>query len=158
MKTIFALLVLLVVAGSLLGQPRLPEKKTAPVAKDAAGTPAAPAEKDTKKKEEPPAKIEGMEIARSGGGFLSLQIVNGTFKMSFYDAKKKATRPNVARAILRWDGKYKAPPERVVLLPGGGSNSFISERTVTPPSLQFQTGDSLAPGRARGHGAGRREL
>lgn len=101
-----------------------------------AATPARPAAKgsaDKQEKKEEPAKIEGMEIARGSHGFLGLQIVNGTFKMSFYDAKKKPVAPDVAQAVLRWDAKIKAPPERVVLVPGGGANTFISEKIVRPP-------------------------
>ena len=132
MRTMVALLFVVGSTLSLVAQSRPADKKTPLAAKAAPAAADDSATKDPKKKEEPPAKIEGMEIARSGGGFLGLKVVNGTFKMFFYDAKKKATTPNVARAILRWDGKYKAPPERVVLT-AGGPNTFISERTVKPP-------------------------
>ena len=100
-----------------------------------AATPARPGAKgaDKEAKKEEPAKIDGMEIARGAKGFLGLQIVNGTFKMSFYDAKKKPVPPDVAQAILRWDAKMKAPPERVVLLPGGGPNALGSEKVLRPP-------------------------
>lgn len=104
---------------------------TAPAATPARSGAKGSADKEAKKEE--PAKIEGMEIARGSHGFLGLQIVNGTFKMSFYDTKKKPAPPDVARAILRWEAKIKAPPERVVMLPGGEANTFVSEKIVRPP-------------------------
>lgn len=98
--------------------------------------PAAPADAkkdgkaDAKKKEDEIGKIDGLEIAR-GGGFLGLQIVNGTFKLSFYDAKKKPVAPDVARAALRWNVNYQKQPERVVLVPG--DKALVSDKTIRPP-------------------------
>ena len=91
-------------------------------------------DKSKAKKEEPPAKIEGMEVARGGDkGFLGVQIVNATFKINFYDAKKKPVEPDVARAVLRWDPKYKVGEERVVLNPA--EKSLTSPRNIRPPYL-----------------------
>ena len=102
-------------------------------AKDAKAAPKKDdKKKDSKKKEDAPGKIEGMEIPR-GGGFLGLQIVNGTFKLSFYDAKKKPVAPNVVRATFRWAVSYQKQPERTILSPGGGPNSLMSDKTVKPP-------------------------
>lgn len=94
---------------------------------------AKKAEAKAKKKEEPPAKIAGMEISRGAKGFLGLELVNGTFKLSFYDTKKKAVAPDVARAALRWDVKYKVGQERSVLNPSGDGKSLSSPKTVRPP-------------------------
>lgn len=96
---------------------------------------AAPKEpkKDAKKKEDEIGKIDGMEIARGGNRYLGIQIVGGKFKLSFYDAKKKPVSPDVARAALRWDPRYKLGMERVVLTPGGGPNSLTAEKFVRPP-------------------------
>lgn len=84
------------------------------------------------KKEEPPAKIEGMEIARGTKGFLGLQIVDGNFKLSFYDSKKKAIAPDVGRAVLRWTPNYKPGTEIYVLGPGTGKALTVA-KTVRPP-------------------------
>jgi hypothetical protein len=84
------------------------------------------------KAEEPP-KIEGMEVPRAGGGFLGVAIVGGTFKISFYDAKRKAAPADVARALLRWDPKYKQGSERVVLTPSADGKSLTSAKTIRPP-------------------------
>ncbi len=103
-----------------------PAVKTAPPAKT---TPAASA---AKKKEEPPAKIEGTTIPR-GKKFLGIQIVNGTFKLSFYDEKKKPVTADAARAVLRWDPKYKVGKERLLLSPSEDGKSLTSPKTVRPP-------------------------
>ncbi len=85
---------------------------------------------DGKKKEVPMGKIEGIEIAR-GTGFIGLQLVGGTFRLSFYDAKKKPVAPDVTRANLRWNVKYQSLPERAVLNPDG--TALTSAKVVKPP-------------------------
>jgi hypothetical protein len=94
------------------------------------GAPKSPAQPEAK--DEAPAKIEGMEIARGGGRYLGLAIVDGKFRLAFYDAKKKPVAPDASRAVLRWDAKYKVGLERVVLTPGDG-NVLTSERFIRPP-------------------------
>ena len=129
MKTTLALLAVLGLMLSAAAQ-SAPSGKAAPDSKAAPGK----ADSDGKagKKDEAP-KIEGMEIARGNRGYLGLQIVNGAFKMSFYDAKKKPTAPDVARALLRWDAKYKVGQERLVLNPGGDGTSLAAPKTIRPP-------------------------
>ena len=85
---------------------------------------------DEKKKEEAVAKIEGIEIPR-GGGFMGIQLVEGTFKLSFYDAKKKPVAPDVTRANLRWTVKNQSLPERVVINPDG--KALTSPKVIKPP-------------------------
>jgi hypothetical protein len=99
-------------------------KSTGPDAKKAPGS--------AKKKEEPPAKVDGIAISRANGGFLGLQILNNNFLLTFYDAKKKKVAPDVARAVLRWPVKYQPGPERTVLNPSG-PYSLGSGKTVRPP-------------------------
>jgi hypothetical protein len=100
----------------------------------AAKMPATPKGADKSgKKEEPPAKIEGMEIARGEAGFLGLQIADTTFKLSFYDAKKKPIAADVTRAVLRWNPKYQKNDERVVLERSDDGKSLTSPRTIRPP-------------------------
>jgi hypothetical protein len=84
-----------------------------------------------KKADDEMGKIEGIEIPH-GKGFMGLQLVNSTFKLSFYDAKKKPTAPDVTRAALRWDVKYQPAPERAVLNPDGGT-ALTSAKVVKPP-------------------------
>lgn len=84
-------------------------------------------------KKEEPARIEGIEVARAGGGFLGVAIVEGTFKISFYDDKKKPVKANVVRALLRWDPKGKIGQERVVLNLSADGKALTSPRTIRPP-------------------------
>ncbi len=86
---------------------------------------------DGKKKEDVAAKIEGIEIPH-GKGFLGLQLVNNTFKLSFYDEKKKPTPPDAVRATARWKVNYQPTDERAVLNPDGG-NALVASKTVKPP-------------------------
>jgi hypothetical protein len=115
--------------------PAAPAKdaKGAPAAKDGKAAPAKDPKKDAKKKEEEMGKTEGMEIARANGGFLGVRLVDGAWRVTFYNAKRKPVPPDVARMALRWDAKYKLGEERVVLNPGGDANSMTHPKIVRPP-------------------------
>lgn len=123
---------------------RAAKKETPPAKKEAESAKTAPA-----KKEDEMGKIEGLEIARSGNRFLGLRIVDGNFRLGFYDAKKKPVPPDVERAVLRWDPKYKLGIERAVLVPGGGPNMLTSEKFVRPP-YNFKLTIVLLGGEAKG--------
>jgi hypothetical protein len=105
-------------------------KATAP-----AGRAAAKATPESAKTKEEP-KIEGITIPRANGTFLGLQVANGNFVLTFYDKEKKKTAVDVARAPLRWPGKYQPPPQRTVLNPGA-PNTLTSGKLVRPP-LSFR--------------------
>ena len=114
--------------------PSTEAKKSAPTAdaKAKAG-PTAPVKKDEKqKKAEEIGKIEGMTLAR-GPGFIGVQIVNGVFKLTVYNAKKKPVAADFTRVVLRWNVPSQKLPERTQLLPGGGLGAFTSEKIVRPP-------------------------
>jgi hypothetical protein len=128
MKLLPVLLCSLLAVGSSRAQTAAPAANVAAEKSD-----AKKADAKAKKKEEPPAKIAGLEISRGAKGFLGLELVEGTFKLSFYDVKKKLVVPDVARAALRWDVKYKVGPERSVLNPSGDGKSLSSPKTVRPP-------------------------
>lgn len=94
---------------------------------------AVPAKKDDKKKKaDEMGKIDGMEIPR-GTGFLGVQISNGVFKITVYNAKKKPTAADFTRVALRWQPANQKGPERTLLLPAGGIGVFSSEKIVKPP-------------------------
>lgn len=144
-------------------EPAAPEKKKAlpriviPSDKPAATTQPAPATKTTpapaiatqpavaapktpapkvapKKKEEEMGKIDGVEVARGAKGYFGIQVVNGAFKVTFYNDKKKpAPAGDVDRAALRWNPIHKKGDERVVLLPDGTGQSFTAGTPVRPP-------------------------
>ena len=96
---------------------------------------AEAAKKADAAKVEAPPQIDGMVVPRGALGFMAVQIVGNTFKISFYDAKKKPTKADVTRAILRWDPKYKVGSERVVLNLSEDGKSLASPRNIRPPYL-----------------------
>ncbi len=99
--------------------------------------PAVPgsAKKADAPKTEAPPQIEGIVVPRGALGFMGVEIVNSTFKISFYDAKKKPTKADVTRALLRWDPKYKAGSERLLLSVSEDGKSLTSPRNIRPPYL-----------------------
>ena len=101
------------------------EKATAPKKADATK------KAEPEKKEEP--KIKGVVVSRGEKGFMGVEIVGSSFKITFYDAKKKPIAPDVARAALRWDAKYKVGQERVILNPDADGKSLSNPRTIRPP-------------------------
>jgi outer membrane biosynthesis protein TonB len=88
---------------------------------------------DAKKKEKEEPKIPGVVVERGQKGFMGVEIINGAFKITFYDQKRKKIAPDVARAALRWDAKYKVGQERLVLNPDADGNSLSSPKTIRPP-------------------------
>lgn len=138
MKTFAVLAAALAFATAALAQSSPPSSSKLRIDLDqpAAPTKVAPKKEepkkdDGKKKEADTPKIEGIEIPH-GKGFMGIQLVNSTFKLSFYDEKKKPTAPDVTRAALRWDVKYQPTPERTVLNPDGGT-ALTSGKVVKPP-------------------------
>ncbi|MFI5355709.1 MAG: hypothetical protein ACHQ4G_00090 [Opitutales bacterium] len=78
--------------------------------------------------------IEGLTIARSGRpGFLGLQVVDGNFKLSFYDEKKKPVDADFTRALLRWPVRYQPADMRTLLNVAGDGKSLTSGTFVRPP-------------------------
>ena len=62
-----------------------------------------------------------------------MQIVNSTFKISFYDANRKPAKADVARALLRWVPKSRSGSEWVVLNLSEDGKSLVSPKTIRPP-------------------------
>ncbi|HTB81936.1 MAG TPA: hypothetical protein VK717_13715 [Opitutaceae bacterium] len=80
------------------------------------------------------AKIPGLVIPRANGGFLGLQIDgNESFNLSFYDAKKKPTAPDVASGTIRWTPTGKKGILFVGLEPGSDGVSLSSPKIVQKP-------------------------
>jgi hypothetical protein len=131
MKTFVAFCLTCLVAAAGAQAPTDPA--TPPSTKATATTPA---KKDDGKKKDAKevkiGKIEGLEVARAEG-FLGIQIVGGTFKITAYDAKKNPKAPDFSQIALRWNVNYQKAPERATLSPGGGVGVFTSEKVVKPP-------------------------
>ena len=98
----------------------------------AAAAPGTKAPAPGAKKAEP-AKIEGIEVPRAAGGFLGVALVGGSFKISFYDAKKLPVQANVTRALLRWDPKGRVGQERVMLNRSADGLSLSAPKNIRPP-------------------------
>jgi pyruvate/2-oxoglutarate dehydrogenase complex dihydrolipoamide acyltransferase (E2) component len=125
-------------AASAKPQPSAAQPKAARPATPAAGAKATPSAKPAApkagvKKDEPPAKVEGFEIARGERGFLGLTVQNNTFRMTFYGPDKKPVAPDVTSVALRWPVNYQKNDERTTLLPSGDGKTFVSEKIVRPP-------------------------
>lgn len=167
MKTLVALICALAFGGSLFAESKPAEQPVTP-AKSASGTPATtvlpaarakeevkkvdPKKEDTTKKKEEP-KIEGIVIKRSNGSYLGLRLDGGTYKLSFYDAKKKPVAPDVTRAAARWNPNYKLGSERIILNAGSDGKSLVGSKPVRPP-YAFKLYLTLLKGEAQGDGEG----
>ena len=120
--------------------PVTPADPKAPAAKDA--TPAlgkdAPVKKDDKKKDEKKKeaelpKIPGTVINRPNGTFLSLEVVDGNFKLSFYDKKHKLMAVDVTRATARWPNTKSATPGQFRTVLNGSGTALVGQRPVLAP-------------------------
>ena len=78
--------------------------------------------------------IPGTVIERPAGkGYLSLTLEGGTLKLNFYDAKKQAVAPDVARAAAHWQPKQKISEDRTVLNPTSDGQALLGAKFVQPP-------------------------
>jgi hypothetical protein len=84
-------------------------------------------------KQEAEPKIDGIVLTRPKGGYLGLTLEGGGFKLSFYNAKKKPAKVDVARATARWPVHYSAFDERTVLNPNADGTALTSSKYVRPP-------------------------
>jgi hypothetical protein len=76
--------------------------------------------------------ITGTPIQR-GDGWLGLEIKDNTFRLTFYNAKKKPVPADASSAVIRWSVKYQPNPERAELSPSGDPAVFTSTYTVKSP-------------------------
>ena len=120
-------------AASLLSiAPGALHAQTVPAAQPPAKKPAAPAGQAPAKAapagenpaEEP--KIEGITLARAGGGFLGVRAEGVTLKVTFYNEKKEKVAADAVRITARW---HDTKPRHMVLLPSA------PETLSSPPLL-----------------------
>lgn len=132
MKKLLALLGGLA-AVSLIGQtPPATTSTTTPTV--VTPTPPAPAPKPPAKpveKEQPP--IPGIVLQRGNGNQLGLTIDNGSFKLSFFDKKRKPILSDVTRARAVWNPPYKAIPEQTMLNIVDNGKALGGGKPVRPP-------------------------
>ncbi len=110
--------------------PKAPAAKATP-AKATTGK-AAPVKSEAKKEEELP-KIPGTEIARPNGTKLGLEVVDGKFKLTFYDKKHKAMAMDVTRATARWPNTRSGTPSDYRTVLNGSGTTLVGARPVFPP-------------------------
>jgi hypothetical protein len=103
----------------------------APAIEKPADSKAAPAAKKEVKKEAPLPKIPGMVLTRPNGDFLSLEVVGGNFRLTFYNKKHKPMAMDVSRANARWSNPKKAGDDRTVL--NGSGSVLVGSKPVVPP-------------------------
>lgn len=78
--------------------------------------------------------IAGQTIKRKvGDGYLGLQVVDGNFKLTYYDKDKLPVAADHPRALLRWPVRYKLGDERLMLNVAGDGTFLTSARFVRPP-------------------------
>jgi hypothetical protein len=99
-----------------------------------AGAPAGLAARPTPTPtEEPEGTISGIAIARASGGWLGVEVRDHTFRLTFYDAKKKPVAADVSSAVLRWPVRYQPNDERTQLLPTEDPSVLASTYWVKGP-------------------------
>jgi len=101
------------------------EVKPAPEAK-----PVEKKEEKRKEKEKEPV-IPGMTIVRPNGTFIGFEAVDGKFKLSFYDKKKKPMAVDVSGGLARWANVRGSGDIRSPLNVSG--TALISAKPAIPP-------------------------
>ena len=76
-------------------------------------------------------------MARAQGGWLGVEVANRTFKITFYNEKKKPVAADATSAILRWPVHYQPNDERIELLPTDDPSVLASPYVVKGP-LSFK--------------------
>ena len=119
---------------TLVQQPK-PAAETTPVnPKPADPTPAPvvppPAKKIEKTKPKEPV-IPGMTLVRPNGTFIGFEAIDGKFKLSFYDKKKKPMAVDVSGGLARWANTRGPGDIRSPLNISG--TSMITAKPALPP-------------------------
>ena len=109
-----------------------PSTTTAPAKTTPAAAKATPAKKE-EKKEAPLPVIPGTVINRPNGTFLSLEVADGNFKLSFYDKKHKLMAVDVTRATARWPNTKSATPGQFRTVLNGSGTALVGQHPVFPP-------------------------
>jgi hypothetical protein len=112
--------------------PKAPEAKVTPAPGKGTPAKAAPAKKQEKKEEELP-KIPGTVITRANGNKLGLEVVDGKFKLTFYDKKHKPMAIDVTRANARWPNTRSGTPSDYRTVLNGSGTTLVGARPVFPP-------------------------
>lgn len=108
-----------------------PKKSGAPAKQT--DTPAATAPSAADEENPENIKLPGTVLNRPNGEYLTVEVVDGKLKLGFYNAKKKPTAPDVARALARWNPPTKTGSQRCVLNLASDGVSLTGSVFVSPP-------------------------
>jgi hypothetical protein len=107
-----------------------PAQPKVPVVKP--GDPAKPEAK--KEKEEPMGVIEGTTLTRPSGNFLGLTLLDGKFKLTFHEKKKKKPmKVDALRVIARWPNPHGPGNNQTILNPAGNGTFMMGSQFVRGP-------------------------
>ena len=90
------------------------------------------ADKPAPSPDEQEGTVSGVAIQR-GQGLIGIELDDNTFKMTFYDAKKKPVAADASSAVLWWPVHYQPNPERTELVATGNPAVLASSYAVKPP-------------------------
>jgi hypothetical protein len=85
--------------------------------------------------EEPEGEVAGTVVARTGGGWLGVEVKDRTFRLTFYNAKKQPVPADATSVVLRWPVRYQPNDERTELLPTDDPAVLASAYAVKGPLL-----------------------
>jgi hypothetical protein len=94
---------------------------------------AAPAAPKAPSDDDKEGTIAGTAVPREKGGFIGVELKDGTFRVTFYNEKKKPVPADKASAVLRWPVHYQPNNERTELLPTDDPAVLASDYPVKPP-------------------------
>jgi hypothetical protein len=77
--------------------------------------------------------IAGTPIKREHGGWLGVELKEGTFHLTFYNDKKKPIAADRTSAVFRWPVHYQPNDERTELVGTDNEAILASAYPVKPP-------------------------
>jgi hypothetical protein len=133
MKKRLVLLALLVSGFAPFTTAQTPSGDSSPAAPAKSGAARANVtpKKESTTKDAP--KIAGTVLTRPDGTFLGLTLVEGKFKLSFYDKERKPRAVDVLRATARWPNLHGPGQNRAVLIPAGDGTHLLAPQFVRGP-------------------------
>jgi hypothetical protein len=133
MKIAAALLGMVILSAGLQAQTPAAPAPAAPAPVAPATPGATKSDPKAKPKEEKMGKVEGIALTRPNGLSLGLTLVEGKFKLTFYDKMKKPTKVDVTRALARWPNVHGPGDNRTVLNPAGDGTYLLGLQFVRGP-------------------------
>ena len=104
-----------------------------PVTTKPAPAGSAAASAAAKKKNAAEIELPGIVQPRANGGFLTVEVEGGKYKISFFDKDKKEMPADIARATARWDTNKKIHQDRTVLNLSEDGKTLRGIEFVSPP-------------------------